>query len=188
MLRWLLVVCGAACMALPASAQTPGVKRGPTVELGGGYAFTDFRAGQGWPNTNGAYGSVALNITNWLQIYADGDWQYGSIPQGNTQMYGDHVGARFYERSKFGMFNPFAEFLVGASRLDLNLTGIGQKYSENGFSFRAGGGLDLKFTRHWSVRAIEADYYRTPFLQAHQNNIWLSAGVVFTFGNREYPH
>lgn len=86
------------------------------------------------------------------------------------------------------MFNPFAEFLAGASRLDLNLTSIRQKYSENGFSFRTGGGLDLKFTRRWSVRAIEVDYYRTPFLQAHQNNIWLSAGVVFTFGNREYPH
>ncbi|MGB6483622.1 MAG: hypothetical protein WBE86_09065 [Candidatus Acidiferrales bacterium] len=85
------------------------------------------------------------------------------------------------------MFNPFAEALAGASRLDLNFPQEMQKYSEHGFSYKLGGGLDLAIDRHWSVRAFDADYYRTSFLQTHQNNLWISAGVVFKFGDRRYP-
>lgn len=158
-----------------------------TVELGGGFAYTEFNAGSGWPNVHGVYGSLGVNVTPWLQIYADGSAQYGSIFDGNTRIYGDHIGARYYYRPRYEMFNPFAEALVGASRLDLNVTQIGQKYSENGFSFKLGGGLDLNIRRHWSVRAFNADYYRTPFLQTHQNNMWISAGVIFKFGERRYP-
>ncbi len=191
MLRWMVAVCVCACAAIPSYAQdTTGIRRGITVELSGGYAYTQFNAGQGWPNANGFFGGVGLNLTNWLQIYGEGSWQAGSIPQGNTRIIGDHIGARFYARppSGTGMLNPFAELLVGVSRLDLNLTAAHQHFSEHGFSFKAGGGLDLKLTRHWSVRAIDVDYYRTPFLESHQNNLWLSAGVVFTFGNRKYPY
>lgn len=190
MLRWLAAFCAIACLSLPAWGQwtgTTAMKRGPTLELSGGYAHTNFHAPPGWPNVNGFYLSVGLNITRWFQIYGDGDMQFGSIPQGNTRMYGDHIGARFYKRTAGDFFNPYAEFLVGASRLDLNLTPGGQKYSEHGFSFRAGGGLDLQLSPHWAIRAIEADYYRTPFLNSHQNNLWLATGVVFTFGNGKYP-
>lgn len=189
MLRWILVVCAMACATVPARAQgTTGMKRGITLEFGGGYAHTQFHAGQGWPNTNGFYGSGGVNMTRWLQIYGDGSWTAGSIPQGNTQIIGNHIGARFYERSTYGVLNPFAEFLAGVSRLDLNLTATHEHFSEHGFSYRAGGGLDLRVNRNWAVRAVEADYYRTPFLQTHQNNLWLTAGVVFTFGNPKNPH
>ncbi|HXT86613.1 MAG TPA: outer membrane beta-barrel protein [Verrucomicrobiae bacterium] len=190
MLRWMLAVCAMGCMAVPALGQSAtGMKRGITVELSGGYAYTKFNAGQGWPNANGFFGGVGLNLTNWLQIYGEGSWQAGTIPQGNTRIIGNHIGARIYDRpgSNTGMLSPFAEFLAGESRLDLNLTSVDAHFSEHGFSFKAGGGLDVKLTRHWSVRAIDADYYRTPFLESHQNNLWLSAGVVFTFGNPKYP-
>lgn len=192
MLRWVVAACAllcvAACVAIPARAQTRALNRGLTVELGGGYAYTRFKNGGGYPSTNGLYGSLALNLTNWLQVYGDGDWQFGSIPQGNTRMYGEHIGVRFYKRPRNWRLNPFAEFLAGASRLDLNLTQLNQHFSDNGFSFRTGGGLDVKVSRHWLVRAVEADYYRTSFLNTHQNNLWLSAGVVYTFGNPKYPY
>jgi Outer membrane protein beta-barrel domain len=188
MLRQLAVACAVACMALPAYAQGQrGVQRGMTVELGGGFAYTEFNS-SGWPNHEGYYGSIALNVTPWLQIYADGDQQFGSVAGGNTRLYGDHIGGRFYYRPRYEMLNPFAEALFGVSRLDLNLTPPGPKYSENGFSFRTGGGLDLSINRYWSVRAFEVDYYRTPFFQIHQNNLWISAGVVFKFGEGRYPH
>jgi hypothetical protein len=193
MLRQLGVACAmvlaASLMAWPAHAQEPqqAIIRGMTVELGGGLDYTQFNEGNGWPNATGFYGSLGINITHWLQAYADADKQYGSISDGNTRLFGDHFGARYYYRPRYSIFNPFAETLVGISRLDLNLTQVGQKYSENGFSFRIGGGLDLNIHRHWAIRAFDVDYYRTPFLQTHQNNVWVSAGVVFKFGERQYP-
>lgn len=187
MLRQLAVACAVACMALPAYGQVQrGVHRGLTIELGGGFDDTQFNS-SGWPNYAGYYGSIGVNVTSWLQIYADGNEQFASVSGGNTRLYGDHIGGRFYYR-RYQALNPFAEALFGASRLDLNLTPGGQKYSENGFSFRTGGGLDFNVDRHWSVRAFEMDYYRTPFFQVHQNNLWFSAGVVFKFGEREYPN
>lgn len=189
MLRQLAVACALACFALPAYAQAPlpGVQRGMTIELGGGYDFTQFNAGPGWPNVNGYYGSVGINITRWLQVYGDGAEQFGSIVNGNIRIFGDHAGARFYYRPRYSMLNPFAEALVGVSRLDLNYPVFHEKFSQNGFSYKAGGGLDLNIGRHWSIRAFNADYYRTPFLERHENNLWLSAGIVFKFGERRYP-
>lgn len=189
MLRQLAVACALACFALPAFAQAPlaGVQRGMTIEVGGGYDFTQFNAGPGWPNVNGYYGSLGINITRWIQFYAEGAEQFGSITDGNTRLFGDHAGARFYYRPRYSMFNPFGEALAGISRLDLNYTPFNVRYSENGFSFKVGGGLDLNIDRHWSIRAFDVDYYRTPFLQTHQNNLWLSAGIEFKFGERRYP-
>jgi len=44
---------------------------------------------------------------------------------------------------------------------------------------KLGGGLDFKPTRHFEVRLIDIDYYRTSFgPNVHQNNYWASAGIV----------
>lgn len=182
------MACALACLAAPAWAQQPqpAVVRGQTVEIGGGFAHTDFKA-EGWPYVNGFYGSLGVNVTDWFQAYVEGSAQYGSIFVGNTRIYGDHIGGRFYYRPWNQMFNPFAEALVGVSRFDFNQTKPPAKYSQNGFSFKVGGGVDLNINEHWSVHAIDVDYYRTPFLQTHQNNLWISGGLVFKFGQREYP-
>lgn len=189
MLRQVVLACALALAALPALAQRPqpGINLGMTVELGGGFDYTQFNA-PSWPNYAGYYGSIGVNITRHIQVYADGDEQFASVPFGNTHLYGDHIGARYYYRPWYSELNPFAEALAGVSRLDLNYHQAGLSYSEHGFSFRLGGGLDVNLTRHWSVRAIEADYYHTPFLQSHQNNMWFSAGIVFKFGDHQYPN
>lgn len=159
-----------------------------TVELSGGFANTEFNSNQGFPNSSGFYGSIGINVTHWLQIYGDGSVQYATIFGGNTRLYGDHAGVRVYYRPQYFRINPFAEALAGASRLDLNVTTPPrQKFSDHGFSFKVGGGLDLNLGPHWAVRAVNVDYYRTPFFLLHQNNISLSAGIVFKFGERQYP-
>ncbi|MGB6483621.1 MAG: hypothetical protein WBE86_09060 [Candidatus Acidiferrales bacterium] len=87
MLRELAVACALACLALPACAQSSqsGIVRGMTMEAGGGYAFTDFNA-PGWPNVNGFYGSLGINVTRWLQVYGDGSGQFGTVVDGNTRI------------------------------------------------------------------------------------------------------
>lgn len=187
MLRQLVLACALALVAPPALAQKPqpGIARGVTLELGGGFAHTQFNA-PGWPNQTGLYGSIGVNITRQLQVYADGDEEFGSVPGGNTRLYGDHIGVRVYDRPWHARLNPFAEALIGVSRLDLNFTPSGPKFSQRGFSLRLGGGLEVNLSRHWSLRAFELDYYRTPFLQTHQDNLWFSAGIVFKLGEHQY--
>ena len=55
---------------------------------------------------------------------------------------------------------------------------------------RAGGGLDYRLSRHFSVRAVEVDYILTRFpslstgSRETQNSIAASAGINFTFGEQ----
>ena len=180
-------------MTISASAQQPvrGLKHGMTVELAGGFAHTQFNTGpSGYPNMNGFFGSVGVNILPWLQVQADASAQYGSVTGANTRIYGNHFGPRiFYRPFRSTTFVTFGEFLAGGSRLDLNVNGTsGGKFSENGFSFKAGGGVDWHISPHWSVRVFDADYYRTSFLTTHQNNLWISTGIVFTLGGGRAPH
>jgi len=188
------VLCSALLlMTIPASAQQPvrGLKQGMTVELAGGFAHTQFNNGGGYPNMNGFFGSVGVNILPWLQVQADASAQYGSVPNANITLYGNHFGPRvFYRPFHSRTFTTFGEFLAGGSRLDVTLSGPGGsgKFSENGFSFKTGGGVDWHISPRWSVRVFDADYYRTSFLQTHQNNLWISTGVVFTLGRSRTPH
>jgi len=187
---FLVFGCVLLTMAAPAQAQdrTQALKQGMSVELSGDFAHTQFNAGGGYPNVNGFLGSVGLNILPWLQIQADASEQWGSAFGANTKLYGNHFGPRIFFRPRHSTLTAFGEFLAGGSRLDLTIQGPGgSTYSENGFSFKTGGGVDLQLSRHWAVRAFDADYYRTSFLQTHQNNLWLSTGIVFTFGGGRYP-
>ena len=52
----------------------------------------------------------------------------------------------------------------------------------------AGGGFDVGITRHLAARAFEADYYLTHFsngLNDRQNNLRISAGIIFRFGEKD---
>lgn len=188
------VLCSALLlMTISSSAQQPvrGLKQGVTVELAGGFAHTQFNNGSsGYPNMNGFFGSVGVNILPWLQLQADASGQYGSLTGATTNIYSNHFGPRvFYRPLHSTTFVTFGEFLAGGSRLDLNINGPGgARFSENGFSFKAGGGVDWHISPHWSVRVFDADYYRTSFLQTHQNNLWMSTGIVFTLGRNRTPH
>jgi peptidoglycan-associated lipoprotein len=54
----------------------------------------------------------------------------------------------------------------------------------NSVALQLGGGADLLLSPHWAVRPIQADWVRTQFPNATtsvQNNLRLSAGVVFRF-------
>jgi hypothetical protein len=52
----------------------------------------------------------------------------------------------------------------------------------NSFAMQVGGGVDLGLSRHFAVRAIQADWLRTQFPNSTtniQNSLRLGAGVVF---------
>jgi hypothetical protein len=159
------------------SAHTP-----PRLELFGGYAFNRV-SGYGGTSTNfnGAMGSFGWNFKPWLQLV--GDSSYSFVTVGNTKnvIYGNHYGPRYYyRRQNRWNLTPFVEGLVGASRADTTVSGVGgYTTSVNCISFKVGGGLDIHPSRHIEIRLFDADYYRTAFgTNATQTNYWVSAGIV----------
>jgi len=65
--------------------------------------------------------------------------------------------------------------------------------AQNSFALTAGGGLDIRFHRHFALRLIQAEYLMTRFDNpstggsASQNDIRLSSGIVFRFGGNAAP-
>jgi hypothetical protein len=51
--------------------------------------------------------------------------------------------------------------------------------SETGFAAAIGGGIDIKATERFSIRAIQLDYNPTRFNGSTQNNFRIGVGVVF---------
>jgi outer membrane immunogenic protein len=88
-----------------------------------------------------------------------------------------------YTWRKMHRLQPFAQALIGGAHANGS---FGQTpTSSNAFAGSAGGGLDMNLVPYFSIRAFEADYYATRFtngINNHQNNLQLSAGIVFHFG------
>ncbi|HXN54197.1 MAG TPA: outer membrane beta-barrel protein [Candidatus Acidoferrum sp.] len=172
--------------ATSALAQSPVSVRArtPVAELFGGFAYARINDSGTNTNTKGIVGSFAWNARPWLQIVADSSYNKSSYNGVNVKLYGNHYGARvFYrERNKWRV-SPFAELLVGGSHVNNTQTGAGGlQYTDLGFSMKAGGGVDFNLTPHFAIRVFDADYYRTSLFSAHQNNIWVSSGLVVRLG------
>lgn len=160
----------------------PGAHRVTLLEFFGGFSFARFNGGSGASNNLlGTLGSFGINLTSWLQ--ATGDTSYNVVTVSGTKnvLYGNHFGPRvFYRWRNRWNVTPFGEALIGGSRLDTTVSGTGGSFtSSNCLSYKVGGGVDVRASRHFEIRVIDFDYYRTAFgTNLHQSNYWVSAGVV----------
>jgi hypothetical protein len=170
----------------PVLAQAPKrpMAKVPVIELFGGFSYARFSAGGPTMNGYGGLGSFAWNFKPWVQVVADASYNRAHATGSSTNLYGNHYGFRFFHRSsqKWGP-TPFAEALFGGSQAATRVGGSGGPlFSNTGFSMKGGGGLDLGVSSRITIRVTDAAYYRTSFFSAHQNNIWLSSGIVFRLG------
>ena len=134
----------------------------------------------------GGMGAFGYNLKSWLQIAGDTSFNYYNSGGYKYVLYGNHYGVRyFYRRHHFFGITPFAEGLVGGSRLDTTYSGA--KTSTNCISYKVGGGLDVHPTRHLEIRLLDADYYRTSFgTNTTQTSYWVTAGIVLRlFGSNQ---
>jgi hypothetical protein len=150
--------------------------------LYGGYAFARIDGGGGTgSNLNGALGAFGWNVKPWLQIVGDTSYSFQTVGTTKNVIYGNHYGVRYFHRraNRWGI-TPFVEGLVGGSRADTTISGVGGYTSSvNCISYKVGGGFDLRPSRRWEIRLLDADYYRTSFgTNTQQNNYWISTGVV----------
>ena len=165
----------------------------------------------------GGHGQFIWNFNKWISAVGDfgavNKPNIGVINVQNTTAFA-YAGPRFYYRMH--RLSPFGQVLFGAAYRHVStevtaLTGPGTPVilspsplfpgplavvtarlntTENAFSMRAGGGLDYRLSRHFSVRAVEVDYILTRFpslstgSRENQSSIAASAGVIFTFGEQ----
>jgi hypothetical protein len=185
----LALIAVAAWSATPARAQNAPVSV-PQFEASAGYSYVRANAGNsnGGFHLNGANASFTYNFTEALSAVADvGGYRFGGLPAGvDSTMYTYLFGPRYAFR-KYSRFTPFVQVLLGSGRLKASSGGIDA--GENGFAMAMGGGLDLSLRSRFAVRLLEADYLLTRFpnvsgSSATQNNVRISAGVLFRFGKR----
>ena len=167
--------------------QSPAFK--PRFEASADYSFIRANAGNsnGGFNLNGGSGSFAYNFTDRFSVLADfGAYRFSGLPVGlNSTMYTYLFGPRISLR-KSSHVTPFGQVLLGGGRLNASSGGVDA--GENGFAMAAGGGVDIGFRSHMAIRLIQAEYLLTRFpsvngVSAEQNDMRLSAGIVFRFGS-----
>jgi hypothetical protein len=167
-----------------------GMPRLPLIELFGGYGYARLNNGAGYvANSNGVLGSFGWNIKPWLQLIADSSYNRVTVSGTKNVLYGNHWGVRYFHRLRHSWgAAPFVEGMIGGSRADTTVSGAGgYSTSDIGMSYKVGGGVDIHPLRHFEIRVIDFDYYRTSFgTNLHQNNYFVSTGIVMRlFGRSE---
>jgi opacity protein-like surface antigen len=174
------------------SVATSAQEENPKAEVFAGYTYIRLNSGFGIPgvNMNGGSASVSFNPTSSIGIVADFGGSHiakvGSLSV-DANMYSYLFGPKLAHRS--GRWTPFVQALFGGAHVSGSATvpsvaviGFG---SQNAFAMAVGGGVDWNATNHIGVRLIQAEYLMTRFGVVDstdtQNNVRISAGVVFRF-------
>ena len=172
------------CASLAKAQETP------IFDVYGGYDYVRYNASpkiNGLPpsesfNANGISGQVEYNPIKRLGFVADFSG-YALARQGLNTTY--QVSYLFGPRLNLGSgrITPFTQVLVGPV------------WAEDGIKFgsviatglTAGGGIDIRISRHIAIRPAQAEYFWTRFYDGNgdrQNNFRFGAGVVLRFGER----
>jgi hypothetical protein len=147
-------------------------------------------------NLNGGNVSGAFYVNNWLGLVGDlGLYHQGNIAATgfsltfSSYQFGPRLRLRNHTR-----LTPFGQFLLGAGHAGgtLYTRSLGSSMpplgTNNGFVLTAGGGVDWRLSSRIGIRLVQAEYLHSQFRNGsgngnRQNNLSLSTGVVFSFGN-----
>ncbi len=129
---------------------------------------------------NGWNGQATYNFTPWLGATADFGGYYGSpfslSAHDTSFLFGPTVSLRTAH------FTPYVHALFGVDNAKVSL--LGGSVSDTGFAMAVGGGLDIPVKGRLSVRAAQVDWLRETHFSAAQNNLRISTGLVFRFGEK----
>jgi opacity protein-like surface antigen len=159
------------------------------IELYGGYDYIRFNINASATvlqppaetfNAHGGGGQFVYNVNNWLGVLGDvsGYWATNATKAGAAMPY--LFGPRISLRR--GKIVPFAQVLAGGILTSSGIQTIGW---QSHFAMAVGGGVDVRVSRHVSIRPVEAEYFLTKIpdgLNNRQNNFRAGAGIVLRFG------
>lgn len=166
-----LLLLAAPAMAAEAAA--------PKVELFGGYSY----AKDGDQSLHGGEFSLAVGLTRWIAVEADVSAHRGSELSLSTSRLFFLGGPRFAYRARG--FTVFTHYLAGGVRTRAGITVLGVDITESqtDFAMAFGGGIDVRLSDRWAVRA-QADYTIIRTGGSSENEPRLSAGAVYRIGPR----
>lgn len=166
-------------LVLPVSALA---QQTPLVEIFGGYSNLASNINVTSNDLNGVNFSVQQNLNSWFGGVLDFSTHFGKENGLKTNTQTVSYGPVFsYRRNK--NIVPFAHVMVGAERGGTNYLNISKP--EERLAILAGGGVDVNVTPRLALRLIQADYLMSRFSNTRQDNIRLSAGVVFYLGKKK---
>ena len=139
--------------------------------------------GCGCFSMHGANGWFAYNVTQSFAVVAEVSSQRASDISGSGEdlTLTSYLFGPRYSWRRSGHFAPFGQVLLGGAHASGSFASDSSGFagSSNAFALIAGGGLDIGISRHFAIRALEADYYRTQFtngLNDRQNNMRTQRG------------
>jgi peptidoglycan-associated lipoprotein len=167
---------------------------GPRLELGVNYTYVRSNApagGCGCFSMNGGGGSFAYRLFDgWSVVGEVNAVRASNIGAGGADLtlVSYLAGAR-YSWHHSSRLVPFGELLLGGAHASGSLTpgAFGGPGTPNAFAMTTGGGLDIRLNRRWAIRVFQADYFFTDFVNGvndHQNNLRISAGLLYRFGGK----
>jgi len=181
----------------PAAAQqVPTIKNsGPKFDVSVGYDRTQANAPPGdcqCFGVQGGYASGAFFLGDHLAVVAQfsgGTSSHISSLGQNLNLYTYLFGPKY--AYSIHRVTPFVQVLFGGAHGTDSYfpSNTGYATSASTFALAPGGGVDIDLTRHFSVRAIQAQYLRPSFPNGgdnEQNQLKIGAGLVFKFGQRTF--
>jgi hypothetical protein len=166
--------------AVMAGSSLAGGQVAPRWEVFGGYAYRSVDSTTfGFANRsslNGFDAEGTFNIKPSWGVTADIGGQYGSQMTVYNFLLGPQYALR-RDKSKFFVHGLFGK---AQDRIDIS-TLIRNHFESVGRAIVAGGGYDRDLTPRFTVR-IQADYLDTHTFGVTQNDIRVSTGLVFHFG------
>ena len=158
---------------------TASAAEAPSAEAFAGYSYTK----SGDQALNGAEASLAIRLTHWISAEADLSAHYGSALGTHQSRLFFMGGPRFAYRGR--AFTVFTHYLAGGVRSGSGLTvlGVDITQSRTDFAMAFGGGVDVRLSDRWGVRA-QADYTLIKSGGSTEKEPRLSAGFVYRVGSR----
>ena len=168
------------------------------IEIFGGYSYlqnnisSTYSPFYGVPTTfgsnfamNGWQASITEKATDWLGLTQEFGGSYGTR---NLRGFNNHFstfsilsGPRFYYQGLKGV-TPFVHALFGYEQTAVEIKSENLKVTGSSYAMAFGGGLDVTVSKGLAIRLIQADFYRPQVFGSSQNDLRVSAGIVFRFG------
>jgi hypothetical protein len=136
----------------------------PKVELFAGYTNVNSEFS---PGLNGFTTSVNGSVTKNVGVVAD----FSVVSRNGSTGYLALFGPRYSFRTS-SKVTPFVHALFGAIGPDA------------AFAMNFGGGIDVKLSKRFSLRAIQADFIQLRNGANSTNTARISTGIVFNFGEK----
>jgi Outer membrane protein beta-barrel domain len=177
----LAIFCVASSLAIvSARAQVVPAATSSTFHLSAGalgsLAQPDYNGIQATDSSNRVYGPgayVDIHFSRWVQVEAEGRWlRFNQLKNMYLQNGNGESTYLIGPRIPIGTFHrvtPYGKFLVGF--------GNGSFIDGNTFVLAYGGGVDVKLTRRFTLRAVDFEYQQwrvTPTLYPYGGSVGIS--------------